>query len=1068
MRFGKILIIMGLIFLTGCGLVKELVKLEKLPEKPITQIEKELRGAWVTRFNWTHQNPDTMRNRIHTIMEKLGNANFNAVFFQVRGQAETLYPSPIETWSKLVGYQDPGYDPVQLAIKEAHKNGLKFYAYINLLPLWNEDQPPEDKDHLYYQHGPEVESEQSWICFEKGGKPMIRNEYYYLNPALPEVKTYLKKVIRHFVSNYNVDGLHFDRIRYPGSKYLYDPYTLQKFKKDSLKNPLTRAEWARKTLTDLVEGVVTEAMLIKPDLENSAATWGLYKTKDIPGYEKFNSGYNRYFQDAIDWLDKGIMDFIVPMVYWDIEDPLPNFDDLWLDFKSRTKNYKNIFPGMLLKKGWIKNGEIARQIKFVRENGGEGTVMFAIGAEKDNRMAIVKNIIYPQKVKLPENIKRTDPKQIYALDLNKLLQQKKGGEEITIDGIKRKRTDTNGQIGFIYSSYLDSMEISTLDDTVKLSTRFWQIPYDYIINKDSTVERRKPWVEMRRYPDRETNRSAYDFLFKTDYPAKAWINGDTAKVYKTGVFFDKVAFQKGANRVKAKIMDCDSSIAFYERKFNYIPEKPRSPYPLWVNKNTIFPVSNITFLRPDDKIRTRFQGSKGQRGIVKLEPGDIRLECERSDYQDFSIYESDIPFARLKKNRQYELNIMLKPIEKVQKVEELEIETGKKLLAKEDFQFPLVKTIAENSRLEYSLAKIRLGVPIIAEYPPGVVLKTIGETENYYKIGLSKKDEAFIHKRFVEEVPPNTPEPFYYIKSMLCDTTDSTDVLHIPYPEPVPYAIYPQPDQNRIVIALYGVKSSSTWLTHRTGRKYIEKITWEQAGPGVYKIYVNLKDKNIWGYDLNRKGRMLEFSVKHPPKFELSDKEPLKGIKIALEAGHGGDNFGAIGLSGIKEKDLNLDMAHKLADTLHSKGAEVLQVRDKDIAMSLSKKRDTVRTSDADLFISIHANAGGGGYLRVEGTSTYYNNPFWAGFADKVYKRLLELDLEEFGMVGSFNYKVTRITEMPSILVEQAFLSHAEDEEKLASQEFRSDMAQKIYLGILDYLKGMNTVNPENKKRFKK
>ena len=84
MRFGKILIIMGLIFLTGCGLVKELVKVEKLPEKPITQIEKELRGAWVTRFNWTHENPDTMRNRILTIMEKLGNANFNAVFFQVR------------------------------------------------------------------------------------------------------------------------------------------------------------------------------------------------------------------------------------------------------------------------------------------------------------------------------------------------------------------------------------------------------------------------------------------------------------------------------------------------------------------------------------------------------------------------------------------------------------------------------------------------------------------------------------------------------------------------------------------------------------------------------------------------------------------------------------------------------------------------------------------------------------------------------------------------------------------------------------------------------------------------
>jgi len=108
--------------------------------------------------------------------------------------------------------------------------------------------------------------------------------------------------------------------------------------------------------------------------------------------------------------------------------------------------------------------------------------------------------------------------------------------------------------------------------------------------------------------------------------------------------------------------------------------------------------------------------------------------------------------------------------------------------------------------------------------------------------------------------------------------------------------------------------------------------------------------------------------------------------------------------------------------------------------------------SNADLLISIHANSAGGGFLRVSGTSTYYHNAFWAPLAEGIYDRLLETDLKEFGVVGSFNYTVIRTTQMPAVLVEQAFISHAEDEEKLADPEFRRKMAGKIYQGIVDYL----------------
>ncbi|MBN2366870.1 MAG: family 10 glycosylhydrolase, partial [Calditrichaeota bacterium] len=108
----NILLILLLAALFASCAKKPVIRLKELPEKPIVYVPNELRGVWVTRFNWAHTDPDTMRNRIISIMKNLAEQNFNAVFFQVRGQAETLYPSPIEPWSKLLNFKDPGFDPV--------------------------------------------------------------------------------------------------------------------------------------------------------------------------------------------------------------------------------------------------------------------------------------------------------------------------------------------------------------------------------------------------------------------------------------------------------------------------------------------------------------------------------------------------------------------------------------------------------------------------------------------------------------------------------------------------------------------------------------------------------------------------------------------------------------------------------------------------------------------------------------------------------------------------------------------------------------------------------------------
>ncbi|MBD3375281.1 family 10 glycosylhydrolase [candidate division KSB1 bacterium] len=1037
-------LILFLSFFIGCATVKR-----PIPEPtPKPEITSELRGVWVTRFDWVRKDPQLMQTRIKEIMVALAEEKFNAVFFQIRGAAETLYPSPHEPWSKLLDAQDPGFDPLELAIQQAHKHGLTFYAYINLLPLYAGDTPPADSSHLYYKHGPNVAPDSSWVCFGADQKPMERNEYYYLNPALPQVRTYLKKVLRHVAETYDVDGLHFDRIRYPGADYLFDPYSLQTFRQDSLKLDIDRSEWARRMLTDLVEDVVAEAWLIKPYLHMSAATWGLYRTDDLPGYEQFRSGYANYYQDAIDWLDRGIMDFIVPMIYWDQPDPKPNFDELWADFHSRTDNYRHIIPGMIAKQPWLENGELAAQIETVRRNNGQGHVLFSYSA-LEKQPAFAKSV-YESYLPLPDKLKRTHKEQVLALHV--LSATAELGNFTGYGSMTLQHTDSKGWASLILSQLPDTLKFSLNQEPIHLPTRFWRPPFRYALTSNHHLTRMMPWVEWRISPDDTTTRSPFPLLGKTDSSAIALVEDTPAHVYNTGIFFKDIDLQTGANRIRTTVIGQDSQTVFYENEIVFQkPKGPRKPLPLWVDSTSIAPSVDMR-LPATDRVPVEFTGSRGQQGFIWVQPGNIRLEMNRKDYEDFSRYSTDIDLAAFETSSPLSYSAGLQTPDSAQ---QLIIKMDNTITKNHAHTFNRVMTTTDQTVLSYNLGPIRLGGPILAELDSGVVLQSSGRVGGYTRVSLDQNTSGFIPSRELTTLDPKVPRPGYYLRSLSITPGENEDLVYIPYSEPVPYAVFPEPHLKRIRIVLYGVKTSSTWLTHRQGLQIIDHVDWQQPLPETYEILVNLKSHKIWGYHLEKRGQSLVLRVKTTPASLMqADSLTLQGLKIAIEAGHGGSNLGAIGLSGLQEKKINLDLAKRLEALCRQEGMQVFQVRPDDRDMSLTEKRRLIHASDADLCVSIHANAAGlsRGYLGVSGTSTYYHNAFWSPFAHAVYDRLLDLELEEFGVVGSFNYKVIRQSERPTILVEQAFMTHALDEEKLFSASFRQKMAQAVLEGIRNFI----------------
>jgi len=278
------------------------------------------------------------------------------------------------------------------------------------------------------------------------------------------------------------------------------------------------------------------------------------------------------------------------------------------------------------------------------------------------------------------------------------------------------------------------------------------------------------------------------------------------------------------------------------------------------------------------------------------------------------------------------------------------------------------------------------------------------------------------------------------------------DLLHIPLSARHPYTIYQELEPNRLVVDLYGVVNNSNWITQRLNVSEIKRVDLRQVAPDVLRFIIDLKDSNPWGYVVEYSGNDLIIKIKHKPDLGKTDKGDWSGLTFVVDAGHGGAARGAVSTAGYAEKDQNLAMAYMLAALLEKRGAKAVLTRPTDEEPSMVARKAVVSEAQADIFISIHCNAGGNP-LRVGGTSTYYKHIGYRPLSTAILARLLELPIQDFGNVGHFNFSLNAVTECPNVLVETLFMSNLEDEERIVDPAFQRKMMEKVVLGIEDFLK---------------
>ncbi len=234
---------------------------------------QQYRAFWADAFHYGYKNP----SQVDQLIEDVIRAKSNAIFAEVRSRGDSYYLTTVEPPAADPDYA-PAFDSLQYLIDKAHGQGIEVHAWFPVMPLWTSSQPPSNPNHLWHKHGPNAEGDDMWMTVDSAG-----NIGTSLDPGHPAAFQYLSDLIVGVATNYDVDGIHLDYIRYPETAIFgFNPIALQRFarlyNRTGAVSPLDKdfSEFRRAQVTAMVRQIYLRTFANKPRVRISASliTWG--------------------------------------------------------------------------------------------------------------------------------------------------------------------------------------------------------------------------------------------------------------------------------------------------------------------------------------------------------------------------------------------------------------------------------------------------------------------------------------------------------------------------------------------------------------------------------------------------------------------------------------------------------------------------------------------------------------------------------------------------------------------------------------------------------------------------
>ncbi|MCF8011428.1 MAG: N-acetylmuramoyl-L-alanine amidase [Clostridiales bacterium] len=355
---------------------------------------------------------------------------------------------------------------------------------------------------------------------------------------------------------------------------------------------------------------------------------------------------------------------------------------------------------------------------------------------------------------------------------------------------------------------------------------------------------------------------------------------------------------------------------------------------------------------------------------------------------------------------------------------------------------------------------------IIASVDLGESLNILEKAGSWYKVKLLPGTIGWIANWLVrvesaDAAVPDRGSRDSSLAGLDVQEVDGRTLAVINTTGPAVHDIFTLSDPARVVVDLKGVEpGDKSYSEIDVNNNLVKKIRTSKysENPDITRLVFDVKKPVIFDTAVRDKngGEELTLELYVP---ELGDQ--LEGKVIALDPGHGGYDNGATGCTGLKEKEVNLDVALLAAHLLRQNGAEVILTRNSDKFVGLKERTQIAQKAGADIFISIHMNANPSS--STSGTSTYYRRDNISGLgvsqqdnralAQQVQSQLLLLLNRQNVGIKQANFVVLRTAAMPSILVEGSFLSNPAEENLMKTDSYRAKIAEAAARGAANYFK---------------
>ncbi len=331
------------------------------------QPKRELRGAWVatvSNIDWPSSSSVSVAQQqaeIITILNDHKTTGINAIYLQVRGECDAIYPSTIEPWSRIFGTNIPNYDPLQFWIDECRKRGMEFHAWFNPYRAATSATNSYASTH---------------ITNTRPDLLLSQGTLRVLDPGKPDSWNYAIKVVMDVLRRYDVDGIHFDDYFYP-----YPPGSGAPYNDDATFAAMPRGftdqlAWRRNNIDTLIRQVYDSVKLVKPWVKFGVSPFGIWRNQSSSAQGSATSGlqsYDAIHADTRSWLQKQWVDYMMPQVYWSIGFSAANYAVL-VPWWSGNANGRHIYIGQAAYKvnnggtdaNWASGSQIPSQIRLHR------------------------------------------------------------------------------------------------------------------------------------------------------------------------------------------------------------------------------------------------------------------------------------------------------------------------------------------------------------------------------------------------------------------------------------------------------------------------------------------------------------------------------------------------------------------------------------------------------------------------------------------------------------------------------------------------------------------------------